>query len=316
MTEGALASARAWITAHLNRCEDGKEVWADRYDRAIEDIFEVQMDIARLVSTTVAGRIAALDSTATLTARPETLQGYALVMRGLRHMHTLAQTDLEAAVDCFSRATEADPTSARAWGLLALGRIHRKWHHDMNRDVGDAIPLAERALSLDPREARAHCALAMAALITGDFVRAAQHYRAGLEANPNDDLLLTEYGRFLMYDDRPEEGLMRIREAMRLNPYHPPWYWGMQGRCFHTLGRFAEARDAFLRFPEPPFYTYAYLAACHHALGETEAARAALETLHALRPDFDLEAWRGHFPYRNPQTAQRFLQTFQAAGLG
>ena len=152
-------------------------------------------------------------------------------------------------------------------------------------------------------------------MIERDFGRAAHHFEAGLAVNPNDDLLLTEYGRFLMYDDRPEDGLRRIREAMRLNPYHPAWYRGILGRCLHTLGRFDEARDAFLGIPNPPFYTHAYLAACHVALGDSEAAVSAHKALYGLRPDFDMRTFQSMFPYRNPDTLKRFWATLEAAGL-
>lgn len=308
-----LAGERVRVTAHLARCEDGQELWAERYDRNLSDIFEIQSEIARTVTGTVVGRIVALDSSAALQASAETLEGHALVMRGLRHMNTLTREDFEQAVDCFARAVEADPGNARALSLLALSRIYIRWYFDLDIDNSDCAPLAERAVAINPREARAHLALGIIALHARNFDRAAHHFQAGLVANPNDDLLMTEYGRFLMYDDRPEEGLLRIREAMRLNPFHPAWYWGMQGRCLHTLGRLAEARDAFLRVPDPPFYTHAYLAACHAALGDGQAAGHSREAFVAARPDLDLATFATMFPYRNPQTAAQFLETMQAA---
>jgi adenylate cyclase len=127
---------------------------------------------------------------------------------------------------------------------------------------------------------------------------------------------MTEYGRFLMYDDRPEEALQLIRESMRLNPFHPNWYWGIRGRCLHTLGRYAEAREAFLRISDPPFYTHAYLSACCTALGDEHGARMAHLALYRMKPDFDLDAFRKAFPYRNAKTAERFWGTLVDAGIG
>ena len=310
-----LADARVRVTAHLIRCSDQSEVWAERYDRDLADIFNIQSEIARTVTGAVVGRISDVEAKAALARPEEVLEEYPLVMRGLRHMNNPEVTEFQRAIDCFSRATVASPQSARAWSLLALSRIYMRWYFELDDDMADIVPIADRAIGLDPRERRAHCALGITYLLRADHDRAANHFEAGLSANPNDDLLLTEYGRFLMYDDRPEEGLMRIREGMRLNPYHPNWYWGMQGRCLHTLGRFAEARDAFLRIRNPPYYTYAYLAACNAALGDREAARAAHAALYHLRPDFDLEAFGRIFPYRNPKTAEHFLKTLVDAGL-
>ncbi len=312
-----LAGEKLRVTTHLVRCSDQSELWAERYDRSVEDIFAIQADIARSVTGAVVGRIVETEAKAALNTPKESLEGFALVMRGLRHMNiNIADpNEFDLALECFSRATEVAPENARAWALLALTRFYRRWYFRVEDDVSGLIPLGEHALKLDPREPRAHCVLGMLRMVERDFDRAAHHFEAGLASNPNDDLLLTEYGRYLMYDDRPEEGLQRIREGMRLNPYHPNWYWGMQGRCLHTLGRFVEARDAFLRMRNPPFYTYAYLAACHVALGDKEAAEAAHASLYRLRPDFDIETFRKIFPYRNPETADRFWSTMVAAGL-
>jgi adenylate cyclase len=77
--------------------------------------------------------------------------------------------------------------------------------------------------------------------------------------NPNDDLVPVEHARLLMNIDRPEDGLMRVREAMRLNPYHPNWYWNAEGTCLHIAGRYEEAIDAFDRVDSPQFWVEAYL---------------------------------------------------------
>ncbi|MGG7644200.1 BTAD domain-containing putative transcriptional regulator [Rhodovulum sp. YNF3179] len=310
-----LANDRLRVTAHLVRCSDQRELWAERYDRDIEDIFEIQAEIARSVTGAAVGRIVETEANAALEFPRDRLEGFALISRGLRHMNIPELSEFDKALECFGHATEVAPQNARGWALLALTRLYRQWYFQIEGNMAELIPLGERAVALDPREPRAHCVLGVARMLERDFDRAAHHFEAGLAVNPNDDLLLTEYGRFLMYDDRPEEGLQRIREGMRLNPYHPNWYWGMQGRCLHTLGRFSEARDAFLRMRNPPFYTYAYLAACHLALGDGEAAQAAHASLYRLKPDFDIDAFRTIFPYRNPETAKRFWATMVAAGL-
>lgn len=310
-----IADNRLRVTTHLIRCRDQSELWAERYDRDVEHIFDIQAEIARRVTGAAGGRIAEAETRAALAHPQDRLDGFALIMRGQRHMNILDPSEFEQALDCFTRATEVAPQNARAWALLALTRLYSRWYFELGGDMADLIPLGQRAVSLDPREPRAHCVLGMAHMINREFDLAAYHFEAGLAVNPNDDLLLTEYGRFLMYDDRPEEGLRRIREGMRLNPYHPHWYWAMQGRCLHTLGRYAEARDAFLRMPNPPFYTYAYLAACHLALDEVQAAETAHATLYQLRPNFDVEAFRSIFPYRNPETLERFWSSMKAAGL-
>jgi len=118
-----------------------------------------------------------------------------------------------------------------------------------------------------------------------------------------------------MYLDQPDAGFRRVREAMRLNPYHPNWYWNLIGRSLHTAGRYEEAISAFARIDAPQFWVDAYLAACHAMCGSKERAEHHLENLYATWPDFRLNTFRRVLPYRNQDTLERFLDTFRAAGI-
>jgi adenylate cyclase len=109
--------------------------------------------------------------------------------------------------------------------------------------------------------------------------------------------------------------LARVREATRLNPYHPNWYWHIEGRCLHTLGRYEEALAAFERVDEPAFWTEAYLATCHAMCGRPERAAYHLDRLRAVRPDFRLNDFRKWLPYRSETTLERFLGTLRRAGI-
>uniref|UniRef100_UPI002FDE90C5 BTAD domain-containing putative transcriptional regulator n=1 Tax=Rubrimonas sp. TaxID=2036015 RepID=UPI002FDE90C5 len=269
-----IAADRIRVVSHLARCEDAACVWSETYDRDIGDIFAVQSEVARMVMATATGRI--VDEVALAEAPPGggNLDAWRLVLLGLRQLHAHTPESMRAAIDALSRAVDLAPDNGRAHGLLALALIYERWNYAAQTDVLDILPIAERALALDNRDSRAHCAMAVACLLSRDHDRAGNQFEAGLAANPNDDLLQIEYGRYLLYVDRPEDGLRRIREAMRLNPLHPDWFWNIQGRCLHLLGRHAEALAAFRRITSPAFYHFAYMAACHRALGETEAAEA------------------------------------------
>ena len=162
---------------------------------------------------------------------------------------------------------------------------------------------------------RGHCALGMGRLVHEEHARAGYHFEAALARNPNDDHLLIEHGRYLLYVDRGEEGIGQIREAMRLNPFHPDWYWNVYGRCLHTLGRMDEALEMFQRVRKPAFWMEAYMAACHTALGNEAQSAEHRALLYERRPDFTLEAFAKVLPYRNPKTKQVFMATLERAGF-
>ena len=303
---------RARIAAHLLRCDDGSEVWADRFDGNIADLFDIQADIARTVAATVAGRIVAADTERLKTDRPANLSAYHHVLRGMSVMAAHAYDD---AIAAFDAAIAADPGYARPLGLGALCRVYRRWYFQVTTDFSDAIPLARRAIARDPGQAQAHCALAISHLMQADHATAGDHFSVALARNPSVDLLLSEYARYLLYIDRAEDGIRHIREAMRLNPFHPPVYWNIYGRCLHTLCRHAEALAMFRHVPEPTFWVNAYMAACHAELGESDRAAHHVAEVLRLYPAFDFDRFMAIFPYADPATMDRFRQSFVRAGL-
>jgi adenylate cyclase len=132
-----LAGDRLRVTTHLVRCSDQRELWGERYDRDVEDMFEIQAEIARSVTGAVVGRIVESETRAALAFPRERLEDFALVMRGLRHMNVPEPSEFEKALECFSLATEVAPQNARAWALLALTQLYRRWYFQIENDHGD-----------------------------------------------------------------------------------------------------------------------------------------------------------------------------------
>lgn len=309
------AGKRVRVSAHLIACEDAEEIWADRFDRDLEDIFDIQTEIARTVTSTVIGRISAARAERTRAETPGDMAAYDLVLLGLKNMHGFTLGSAEVARDCFAQAIAADPGYARPHGLYALTEVYIHWYYMMAPKIPTVIEYGERCVALDPGDAKGHCALGMGRLVHEEHARAGYHFEAALARNPNDDHLLIEHARFLLYVDRGEEGIRQIREAMRLNPFHPDWYWNIYGRCLHTLGRMDEALEMFRRVRRPTFWMEGYLAACHAALGDDERAEQHRNMLYELRPDFTLEAFSKILPYRNAKTKRAFMATLENAGF-
>ena len=309
------AGDRLRISVHLIACETGSEVWADRYDRRLEDLFEVQLDIARTVTATIAGRLTALAEKANAAKTPESFDAYDHVLRAERHLQRYTREDYAQAREHLGHAIRIDPNYARAHSLLCIASVY-EWFWDMTESgLSDILRVGEVALALDDQDARTHLALGLAQLFMRRHDRAVHHFDRAVTLNPNDGLIAAEHGRLLMYLDRPEEGLRRVREAMRHNPFHPSWYKNIEGRCLHTAARYEEAIAAFEGVDAPQFWIEAYLAACHAACGRAEAASRHRERLLEMRPEFRLTPFRRFLPYRSAETLERFLDTFRKAGI-
>jgi len=307
-----LFGERVRVTTHLLRCSDGQDIWAERFDRKLDNIFDIQTEIARTVSSTVVGRITSHDVRRHSHRKLEDLKAYELVMRGTEQMHRYSEDGLKSAVDNFRAAIKHDPDYGRAYGLCAQALAYHIWLYLLEDNVDEPVSLANKAIQIDPADSKAQCALGFCCLIQRKFDQAQFHFEAGLQINPNDDLLLIEYARFLLYFGKPDDSLRRSREAMRLNPYHPNWYWNIQGRCLHTLGRYSEALAAFEAIATPPFYVNLYLAACYKKVGMEERYQEARRKVFELKPDFDLSYYTKVYPYKSKAVSDEFFETLKA----
>jgi adenylate cyclase len=309
------AGERVRLSVHLIECENGGEAWADRYDRRLKDVFDVQLDVARTVTSTIVGRLSALANEAIAAKAPDNFEAYDHLLRAQQFLQRYTQSDYAQAREHLEAAIRADPGYARPYGLLSLVAGYERFWQPHDDSLANVLAIGEKALSLDEHDPKAHLAVSCAHLWLRHHDRALHHIERATSLNPNDDLIGVEHGRLLIYLDRAEDGLERVREAMRLNPYHPNWYWHIEGRCLHTLGRYEDAIAAFERVDDLAFWTLAYLAACHAMCDLPERAAHYLERLRTVRPDFRLNDFRKWLPYRSETTLERFLETLRRAGI-
>ncbi len=306
---------RVRITGQLIDASSSDHVWADRYDGDLEDIFSLQDEISRSIVSTIVGRIDDFDTDRIATKPTANLSAYESVLRGQKLMHNYTEDDYAQARQYFERATSLDPIFARAHAWLAYVEFSL-WIWHMTPDSLDlAVRIGETALDLDDHESKSHLALGMARLFRAELDKAEYHLLRAAELNPNDDLIMIEYGRYLMYANEPLRGAETVRQAMRQNPYHPNWYWNILGRCLHTARHFEEALSAFERIRTPQFWNHAYLAVCYSELGQSEKAAKHLDAVLSLKPDFTLSEFATALPYREQQVLEEFLAGFHRVGL-
>jgi Putative Zn-dependent protease, contains TPR repeats len=182
-------------------------------------------------------------------------------------------------------------------------------------ELDRALTIARRALALDENDNRCHRILSHIYTHMRQFDRAEFHSERSVALNPNDAHAAIARANVLRNLGRLEEGVEWVRKALRLNPYHPNWYWNTFARVLHAAGHYAEALDAYSRIAERPSFYDAYVAACHAELGHMEEARAHAESALKVRPDFSIGTWSRGLPYKNDADLQRFLDGLRKAGL-
>jgi adenylate cyclase len=118
-----------------------------------------------------------------------------------------------------------------------------------------------------------------------------------------------------MYLGAGEAAVESMHRAMRLNPFHPVWYWSMLGRALQFAGRYEEAVAAYGRLRELPFFQHANLAACHAKLGHAEEARRHVQRALELKPDYSARSWVASRPFKHEHDRVHLLEELLQAGL-
>jgi adenylate cyclase len=320
LLEGSVRRAgdRVRITAQLIEAATGMHIWAERYDRSLDDIFTVQDDVARMIVSTLVGRLEEARLQHALRKPTVSLAAYDFLLRGMAYFRAYGDENNRKAGEMFERAVALDPQYAVAHAYLARVQIALHGHAACPADVLDtAYAMATRALELDPQESRCHRALANIWLFRRDYDAAEHHFRRALELNPNDAEHMMGVGYLLALRGRPEEALVWTEGAMRLNPFYHPWYNGQRGIALYSLRRYAEAAKDLRKFPPiSGYWSAARLAACFGQLCNTAEVEESAATVLRLKPDFSIaEFLRSDVLLERPEDREHLREGLIKAGL-
>jgi adenylate cyclase len=317
LVEGSVrkAGSRVRVTVQLIDAETDRHIWAERYDRQLEDIFDIQDEIASSIVATLPGRVAAATHERAERKLPENMSAYEHLLSGRRLHHRATREDNSAAMSLLERAIELEPryAHAHAWRACVLGQswVHG-WREDASEEVARELKIA---LALDDNDADVHRILAALAIMQDNHDQSAYHQERALGLNPNDDLIVVQQGEVLTWLGRPEEGIEWIEKAMRLNPFHPERFWSHLGRAFFVAHRYREAVEAFNHVTEPVAAHHAFLAASHAQLDEPAAARSNADKVLRNEPDFTIESYLATLHYKQEEDLAHHRDALLKAGL-
>ena len=311
---------RVRITAQLVESATGNHVWAERYDRDLEDIFAIQDEVVATVVARLANKVTDADLVTAKRKRPENLAAYDCVLRGFDHLYRGGDGDLDKARELFERAIELDPTCARAYAGLAMTLIDSHWVHAQRHLPAEtmldrALDAASRAAALDENDPSCHRALLHVHLSRRSFERARHHRDLGIALNPRDADFLAHGSWYEICAGQPEAALDLIERAERLTPGGRSWYWELRGLALYQLHRYAEAAEALERAGTGPAWFDRYRAAAYAQLGETDKARAAAAESLRRDPDFTLRRFAEIEPYRSKADLDHVIDGLRKAGL-
>jgi len=312
------AGSRVRVTVQLIDAETDRHVWAERYDRQLEDIFAIQDELTTSIVGILHGRVE--DATYERAKRkpPENMLSYEYVLTGKRLHHRSERAANAEALSLMDRALALDPNyaHARAWRGCILGQAAvNGWCKDFKETIAEVSKEMQTALVLDENDSDVHRILAAINIIRKDFDKALHHQQRALSLNSNDDLVVVQQGEILTWLGQPEEGIEWIKKAMRLNPYHPERFWSHLGRAYFVAHRYLEAIEAFKHISSPDQTHHAFLAACYVQMGDAVMANGhAAEVLRRV-PDFSVSRYLTTLHYKDSADVNHHRDALLRAGL-
>ena len=320
VAEGSVRKAadRVRVTVQLIDGATETHIWAERYDRQLEDIFAIQDEVTSAIVATLFGRVEAARHDRVQRKRTENMAAYEYVLTG-KVLHHWSNREANAKALCMlNRAIEIDPNygHAHAWKACVTGQAWvQKWCEDPDASMQLISDELQTALSLDDNDADVHRILAALKLIFNEYDKAIYHQERALSLNPNSDLIVVQQGELLTRLGRPAEGIEWVRRAMRLNPYHPERFWSHLGRAQYTARIYADAIQSFSKLTAPDHTHHAFLAASLAQLGNRNAAAAHAREVLQREPTFTVQSFLGKVHYQQPSDNEHMREGLVKAGL-
>lgn len=320
IAEGSVRKAgnRVRVTVQLIDAETDRHVWAERYDREIEDIFAIQDEITAAIVATLSRRVEAATHERAKRKRTDNMAAYEKLLAGkVQHHRSNREANVEA-LRLLDQAVALDPgyAHAHAWRACVLGQAWvYGWCEDRDATWERVVEALQTALALDDNDSDVHRILAAVSVAHNDYDKAVYHQERALSLNPNDDLIVVQNGELLTWLGRSVEGIEWIKKAIRLNPYHPERFWNHLGRACFVARRYEEAVAAFNRISQPDQFHHAFLAAAHALSGNETQAQVHVAKVLELNPEFTVESCLETLHFKEESDLEHSREGLSKAGL-
>ena len=319
---------RLRISAQLIDAATGSHVWAERYDRQLDDIFELQDEITQTIVAALEPELATAERERARRNPPGSLGAWEAYQRGLSQIYRFDSDGFVEAKKFLGRAIELDPTFAPAYAGLAM--VH--WYEiayafaaevtdQRARSIDQGLKLAAKAIALDNNDAGGHIALGRLNNVKGDPTTGIAELKRALDLNPNSATAYQALGGAEAWAGDVEAGIAYGQQALRLSPRDPQRWTAMNAitGSYMRMQRWDEALDwarRTVREPHSVLHPYAHVVVCLVQLDRMEEARQALKDLLEVAPELSIRSFEqasAWIPDR--EFIDRYFRAIRKAGL-
>lgn len=298
----------------IDGAHHGNHVWAERFDRQLSDIFELQDEVTRRVVQAISGKIGAKNIS--VRSKPSNLEAYDLCVRS-REKWTISKFDNNEARSALERAVSLDPNYCEAHGNLALALLFGwvVWWEPQLPSRGDALVHAQRAVQIDPNDSSARSALGYVQLYERNWDEAVSLFDAAIRLNPNNVNAGIWKAELQIYLGKPQDALSVLAEVLRLNPRPHHGYLWILGMAQFAAGYYEQAVATLSREETYGTGSRENLIGALALAGRVPEAREEARLYLAGNPNWRIGETAANSPFRSINTAQPFIDGWRLAGL-
>ena len=309
---------RVRISAQLVEAESGNHLWAERYDRELEDIFAVQDEVVSNIAMMVPGRVEVADRIKSERKPANDIGAYELVLRADSLLYNnYSSVD---GIRLLEKAIEIDPNFAIAHAKLAAGVAYSIFSacRDFEEAASGTLERGKTATRLAPGDAMVHGTLSEAYVFVAEHRLAAHHADKALSLNPNAFLIMAATAEAKACLGEHERACELIEKAMQNDPYSAIGFRENKIDVYYLAGRYQDAVDQLVGWPNPPPHTVLAVAAALAQLGREAEAKAEVQRIIREAPA-DWDIFKVARAYRKmcarPEDGERWLEGFRKAGV-
>ena len=312
---------RLRLHVHLTDAKTGKQLWSERFDRALSGFFAIQEELGPKILQMLPAKVSEAEMRRMAQRHTRNLEAYEYFQRGQSALLVRQRAENETAREMFRRAIALDAAFARAYAGLALtyaADYRNQWTGDGAAALDRAFELARTAHQINPDIPETYWVLAYIHVQRRQHEQALQYLETAVRLYPSFADGYALMGSVNTHVGRPADTVRLVRTAMRLNPEAGYLYFLLLGRAYLFLGDLEQARvnleQALLRNPEN-LEAHVYMAAVHVAAGDKAAAAWEAEEIRALQPGFSSRGWLETYPMTDAVQRTKLVRALGELGL-
>ena len=318
---------RVRVTAQLIDATTGHYLWSEKYDRELQDLFDLQDEITHKIIVELQVRLTEGEQARVSQKSTTNLEAWSYANRGLTIWMHISKENNAKAMELFEKAVELDPNYVWAWVRLA-------WTHSMAAEPGWSqnpsehfkmlLEISKKVLAMDESDSDVHALSGLAYLWQGEFEKAIIEGEKALVFGPTNaqahvllSCSMNAVGRF-------DDVIRLVKKAMRLHPYYPAYYLQWLGGAYRMAGHYEDALtvynqllDRSLKGEFPVVNAHLFLADLYAEIGKEDEARTHAAEVLKIEPEFSLKRIKeiSTYGYTDPALRERRLKALRKAGI-